>query len=89
MAQRSVADAVADERKIVDYKYSTLVYFCREEVQVQLNQPKRRLATYYMLQSLFEQKQALGIVGSEYELLDNLTAHQRTLLEKTICSGFV
>uniref|UniRef100_A0A3B4ZSX8 HAT C-terminal dimerisation domain-containing protein n=1 Tax=Stegastes partitus TaxID=144197 RepID=A0A3B4ZSX8_9TELE len=39
-----------------------------------------------MLQSLTEQKRALGIFGSEYELPDNLTvtAHQWSLLEKTL-----
>lgn len=34
-------------------------------------------------QSLLEQKGALGISGSEYELPDNLAAHQWTLLKKT------
>lgn len=36
---------------------------------------------YYMLQSLNEQKQALGIFGSE-QLLGHLNVHQWTLLEK-------
>uniref|UniRef100_A0AAQ5X984 HAT C-terminal dimerisation domain-containing protein n=1 Tax=Amphiprion ocellaris TaxID=80972 RepID=A0AAQ5X984_AMPOC len=39
-----------------------------------------------MLQSLIEQKRALGTFGSEYELPDNLivTAHQWSLFEKTL-----
>ncbi|XP_041825202.1 zinc finger BED domain-containing protein 4-like [Melanotaenia boesemani] len=37
-----------------------------------------------MLQSLMEQKRALGIYGSEHQLPDNLTAHQWALLEKTV-----
>lgn len=37
-------------------------------------------STYYMLQPLIEQKRALGIFGSEFELPDNLTAHQWTLV---------
>lgn len=36
-----------------------------------------------MIQSLVEQKRALGIYASEYDLPDKLTANQWTLLEKT------
>lgn len=36
-----------------------------------------------MIQSLVKQKRALGIYASEYDLPDNLTANQWTLLEKT------
>ena len=36
-----------------------------------------------MIQSLIEQKRALGIYASEYDLPDNLVPSQWTLLEKT------
>ncbi|KAL1249063.1 hypothetical protein QQF64_022381 [Cirrhinus molitorella] len=39
-------------------------------------------STFY-IQSLVEQKRALGIYASEYELPDNFTANQWTLLEQT------
>ncbi len=51
-----------------------------EDIQMQFNHPIRRLqqdvqtcwnSTYYMLQSLIEQKRALGI----FELPNNLTAY--------------
>lgn len=96
LAQECVADAVSVGRKIVGhFKHSALAYSQLEDIQVQLNQPVKRLqqdvptrwnSTYYMLQSLIEQKRALGIFGSEHELPDNLTitAHQWSLFEKTL-----
>ncbi|XP_025765939.1 zinc finger BED domain-containing protein 4-like [Oreochromis niloticus] len=62
-----------------------------EEIQGQLNQPIKRLqqdvqtrwnSTYYMLQSLIEQKRVLGV--SEHELPDYLTTHQWVLMETTV-----
>lgn len=41
-------------------------------------------STFYMIQSLMEQKWALGIFVSEYGLPDTLTAHQWILLEKVL-----
>lgn len=73
------------------FKHSTLAYSCLEDIQGKLNQPIKRLqqdvqtrwnSTYYMLQSLIEQKQVLGV--SEHELPDYLTAHQWALMEKTV-----
>ncbi|KAL1252259.1 hypothetical protein QQF64_020055 [Cirrhinus molitorella] len=64
-----------------------------EDIQGQLNQPIKRLqqdvqtrwnSTYYMLQSLIEQKRVLGVYVSEHELPDYLTAHQWALMEKTV-----
>lgn len=94
LSQRSVADAVADGRKIVGhFKHSALASSRLEDIQLQINQPVKRLqqdvqtrwnSTFYMVQSLIEQKRALGIFVSEYGLPDTLTAHQWTLLEKVI-----
>ncbi|CAI5682323.1 unnamed protein product [Oreochromis niloticus] len=41
-------------------------------------------STYYMLQSLIEQKRVLGVYVSEHELPDYLTAHQWALMETTV-----
>ncbi|CAI5660564.1 unnamed protein product [Oreochromis niloticus] len=91
---RSVADAVAVGRKIVGhFKHSAVASSRLEDIQLQINQPAKRLqqdvqtrwnSTFYMIQSLIEQKRALGIFVSEYGLPDTLTAHQWTLLEKVI-----
>ncbi|XP_067303799.1 zinc finger BED domain-containing protein 4-like [Pseudorasbora parva] len=68
-------------------------YSLLEDIQGQLNQPLKRLqqdvqtrwnSTYYMLQSLIEQKRVLGVYVSEHELPNYLTAHQWALMEKTV-----
>ncbi|XP_067283555.1 zinc finger BED domain-containing protein 4-like [Pseudorasbora parva] len=74
LAQRSIADAIAVGRKIVGhFKHSALAYSLLEDIQGQLNQPIKRLqqdvqtrwnSTYYMLQSLIEQKRVLGVYQS-------------------------
>ncbi|KAK0142029.1 Zinc finger BED domain-containing protein 4 [Merluccius polli] len=94
LSQRSVADALAIGRKIVGhFKHSPLAYSRLEDIQLQISQPAKRLqqdvqtrwnSTFYMIQSLMQQKRALGVFVSEYELPDNLTAPQWTLLEKTV-----
>jgi len=94
LSQRSVADALAIGRKIVGhFKHSPLAYSCLEDIQLEIGQPAKRLqqdvqtrwnSTFYMIQSLIEQKWALGIYVSEKELPDNLTAHQWALLEKIV-----
>ncbi|KAJ8256066.1 hypothetical protein COCON_G00199300 [Conger conger] len=91
LSQKSVADAVAVGRKIVGhFMHSDLAYSRLEDIQLQINQPTKRLqqdvqtrwnSTFYMIQSLVEQKRALGIY--EYDLPDNLITSQWTLLEKT------
>ncbi|XP_026087257.1 zinc finger BED domain-containing protein 4-like [Carassius auratus] len=94
LSQRSVADALAIGRKIVGhFKHSPLAYSCLEDIQLEIGQPAKRLqqdvqtrwnSTFYMIQSLLEQKRALGVFVSEHELPDNLTAHQWALLEKVV-----
>lgn len=93
LAQRSVTVAVG--RKIIGhFKHSALAYSHLEDIHLQLSQPIKRLqqdvqtrwkSTYYMLQSLMEQRRALGVFGSEHELPNNLTTQQWALLEKTMC----
>ncbi|XP_035769102.1 zinc finger BED domain-containing protein 4-like [Neolamprologus brichardi] len=94
LSQRSVADAMAVGCKIVGhFKHSALASSRLKDIQLQVNQPARRLqqevqtrwnSTFYMIQTLIEQKQALGIFVSEYGLTDMLMAHQWTLQEKVI-----
>ncbi|XP_039862989.1 zinc finger BED domain-containing protein 4-like [Simochromis diagramma] len=75
------------------FKHSALASSRLKDIQLQVNQPARRLqqevqtrwnSTFYMTQTLIEQKQALGIFVSEYGLTDTLMAHQWTLQEKVI-----
>lgn len=94
LSQRSVADAVAVGRKIVGhFKHSALANSRLEDIQLEINQPAKRLqqdiqtrwnSTFYMVQSLIEQKRARGIFVSEYGLPDTLTPHQWILLEKVL-----
>ncbi|XP_051809821.1 zinc finger BED domain-containing protein 4-like [Acanthochromis polyacanthus] len=82
LAQRNVADAVAVGRKIVGhFKHSALAYSQLEDIQVQLNQPVKRLqqdvptrwnSTYYMFQSL---------IGNDNFIV---TAPQWSLFEKIL-----
>lgn len=94
LSQKSVADAVATGRRVVGhFKHSALAYSRLEDIQLEINQPAKRLqqdvqtrwnSTFYMIQSLVEQKRALGIFVSEHGLPDALMAHQWTLLEKVL-----
>ncbi|XP_026087221.1 zinc finger BED domain-containing protein 4-like [Carassius auratus] len=78
LSQRSVADALAIGRKIIGhFKHSPLAYSCFEDIQLEIGQPAKRLqqevqthwnSTFYMIQSLLEQKRALGVFVSEHEL---------------------
>lgn len=85
-AQRSVTDAVAVRRKIVEhFKHSASANSHLEYIQMQLSQQKMGLqhdvqthwkGTYYMLQSLKVQMRVLGLFGSEHQLLNILTTYQ-------------
>lgn len=91
LSQRSVNDIIATGRRIVGhFKHSPLAY---SRLQTQLGQPIKRLqqdvstrwnSTFYMLQSLLEQKRALGAYGADYDLPATFTANQWGLMENMI-----
>ncbi|XP_060761342.1 zinc finger BED domain-containing protein 4-like [Neoarius graeffei] len=94
LSQRSISDIVASGRRIVGhFKHSPLAYSRLESCQKQLGQPIKKLrqdvptrwnSSFYMLQSLLEQKLALASYAAEYELPCNFTVHQWKLIENTI-----
>ncbi len=94
LSQRSVTEAVGVGRKIVGhFKHSNLAYSRLQDIQTQLGQPIKRLqqdvqtrwnSTFYMVQSLIEQKRAIGVYVSENELPATLTLNQWNLLEKMV-----
>ncbi|KAM4795879.1 zinc finger BED domain-containing protein 4-like [Rhinophrynus dorsalis] len=94
LSQRSIADAVGVGRRIVGhFKHSNLAYSRLQDIQLELGQTVKRLqqdvptrwnSTFYMLQSFLEQKRALGLYASEYELPATLTPNQWSLMEKTL-----
>uniref|UniRef100_A0A8C5MY44 BED-type domain-containing protein n=1 Tax=Leptobrachium leishanense TaxID=445787 RepID=A0A8C5MY44_9ANUR len=94
LSQRSIADAVGVGRKIIGhFKHSNLAYSRLQDIQIQLGQPVKRLqqdvptrwnSTFYMLQSLIEQKRAFGVYASEYELPVTISANQWNLMEKVL-----
>lgn len=94
LAQRSIADVAAIGRKIVGhFKHSSLAYSRLYDIQEQLNQPRKRLqqdvatrwnSTVYMLQSLLEQRRAIGVYAAENELPAAFTAHQWELVENVL-----
>ncbi|KAE8296807.1 Zinc finger BED domain-containing protein 4 [Larimichthys crocea] len=94
LSQRSISDIVASGRRIVGhFKHSPLAYSRLEFCQKQLGQPIKKLrqdvptrwnSSFYMLQSLLEQKLALASYAAENELPCNFTVHQWKLIENTI-----
>ncbi|XP_063041041.1 zinc finger BED domain-containing protein 4-like [Engraulis encrasicolus] len=94
LSQRSISDIAASGRRIVGhFKHSPLAYGRLEDCQKQLGQPVKKLhqdvstrwnSTFYMLQSLVEQKLALASYAAEYELPCSFTVHQWKLIENTI-----
>lgn len=94
LSQRSIADVVAMGRRMVGhFKHSQVAYSRLEDVQRELGMPIKRLqqdvvtrwnSTYYMMQSLVEQKRALGAYAADFELPATLTANQWGILENMI-----
>lgn len=94
LSQRSVSDAIAGARKIVGhFKHSPSSYSSLEDIQRELQTPVKRLqqdvktrwnSTFYMIQSMLEQKRALSAFAADHELPATLTANQWALLEKTV-----
>ncbi|KAM9788033.1 zinc finger BED domain-containing protein 4 [Syngnathus typhle] len=93
LSQRSVSDAIAHGRQIVKhFKHSPLAYSRLYDVQLQMQMQPKRLqqdvrtrwnSTYFMIQSLLEQKRAVGAYVVDYDLPTTLTANQWALLERT------
>jgi len=94
LSQRSIAEALAVGRKVVGhFKHSPLAYSRLEDIQKELNVPVKKLqqdvttrwnSSFYMMQSLVEQKRALSAYVADYELPATLTATQWGILEKMI-----
>lgn len=99
-SQRSITDVVAICRKIVGhFKHSPLAYSRLQAVQIQLGMKPKRLqqdvstrwnSTFYMMESLLEQKRALATYAADYDLPATLSAHQWQLIENflTLLSPF-
>lgn len=93
-SQRSLTDVVAICRKIVGhFKHSPLAYSRLQAVQIQLGMKPKRLqqdvstrwnSTFYMMESLLEQKRALATYAADYDLPATLSAHQWQLIENFI-----
>ncbi|XP_077315557.1 max-like protein X isoform X1 [Lithobates pipiens] len=96
LSQRTISDIVSKGRKIVGhFKHSPLAYSRLQALQIQFGMPPKRLqqdvatrwnSTYYMLQSLFEQKRVLAAYIADYELPATLSAHQWMLVENSFSS---
>ena len=94
LSQRSIADALAVGRRVVGhFKHSPLACSRFEDIQKELNMPVKKLqqdvstrwnSTYYMMQSLVEQKRALSAYAADYELPTTLTASHWGIMEKMI-----
>lgn len=91
LSQRTISDILAAARRIVGhFKHSQVAYTRLHELQVQLGQPQKRLqqdiatrwnSSFYMLQSLVEQKRTISAYAAEYELPCTLTNNQWKLAE--------
>lgn len=93
-SQRSIIDAVSTGRKVVGhFKHSPLSYSQLHDIQEDLGEPKKCLrqdvptwwnSTFCMLQSLIEQRRALGAYVGEHELPATLNALQWGLIENVL-----
>ena len=93
LSQRLVKDTIAICRKIVGhFKHSPLACTQLKEIQESLRLPTHRLkqdeptrwnSTQYMLQSILEQKMALGAYATEHSITQ-LTSNQLDLITKTV-----
>lgn len=94
LSQRSIIDMVKTGRKIVGhFKHSPQAYSRFHDIQEQLGQPRKCLqqdvitrwnSTFYMLESLIEQRRALGAFATENDLPATLTMHQWGLIENVL-----
>ncbi len=94
LSQRAVS--VASGRQIVGhFKHSPLAYSRLQDIQLEMNMPPKRLqqdvktrwnSTYFMIESLVEQKRALSAYTADHELPTTLTTNQWGLPEKLMTS---
>ncbi|KAI2661002.1 Zinc finger BED domain-containing protein 4 [Labeo rohita] len=93
MGVRSVSDAIAAGRHTVGYfKHSPLAYSQLQDIQLEMNVEPKRLqqdirtrwnSTYFVIESLLEQKRVLSAYAADHDPPTTLTANQWALLEKT------
>ena len=86
MAQRSVSDMLVRCRKIVGhYKHSHLAVERLQDIQRELGLPNHKLmqdeptrwdSTYYMLERLVEQRRAISVYDTDFELPDCLHSNE-------------
>ena len=94
MTQRAVIDMLARSRKIVGhFKHSHLAVEHLNTIQKQLNLPEHRLvqdeptrwdSTYYLLDRLVEQRRAISLYDTDFELPERLNSNEWQLAEKVI-----
>lgn len=94
LSQRSIKDTIAAGRRIVGhFKHSPLAYGRLKKVQLELGMTHKRLqqdiatrwnSTYYMLESLREQKRALSAYVADFDLPATLTANQWGLIDSML-----
>ena len=92
--QRSISEALAVGRQMVGhFKHSPLAYSRLEDIQRELKKDVKKLhqdvstrwnSTYYMMKSLVEQKRALSVYSTEYDIPATLQPSQWAVLEKMI-----
>lgn len=88
LAQRSIADVVAMEKRVVGhFKHSQLPCRQLEDVQNELGMPIKRLlqdSTFHMVQILVEQKRALGAYAADFDLPVTLTTNNWRIAENML-----
>ena len=94
MTQRAVIDMLARCRKIVGhFKHSHLAVERLNSIQKQLNLPEHKLvqdeptrwdSTYYLLDRLVEQRRAISLYDTDFELPEKLNSNEWQLAEKVV-----
>ena len=93
-SQRTVSDLTALLKRIFAY-FNHLLLACSRmrEIQLNLGKPEKKLiqdvatcwnSTYYMLERLQEQKDAVSLYAAELGDITNLTVNQWMILQKTL-----
>ena len=95
LSQRAVTDMLAICRRLVGHsKHSSVAYCCLREIQQSLGLAQHRLkqdqttrwnSTFYMLQTIVEQKMALAAYATQFPI-PVLSAHQLALATKVVAA---